>query len=68
LPILKYDANQEALVEHTKGALVEDDGKTLMEEEGGTPMEEEEEPRTPSQSASEEGEDKNNTDKMLWLK
>jgi hypothetical protein len=55
LPILKYNANQEVLVEQTEGAPVE--------KEGGILVEEEEEPRTPSQSASEEGEDEDNTDK-----
>jgi hypothetical protein len=44
LPILKYDANQEALVEQKEGA--------LLEEEEGIPMEEEGELRTPSQSTS----------------
>jgi hypothetical protein len=34
-----------------------------MEEEGRTPMEEEKEPKTPSQSTSKEGEDKDNMDK-----
>jgi hypothetical protein len=38
--ILKYDANQDALVEQKEGTLVE-----------------EEEPKTPSQSSSEEGKD-----------
>lgn len=40
LPILKYNVNQEAQVEHTEG--------TTMEEEEGTPMEEEKESITPS--------------------
>jgi hypothetical protein len=34
-----------------------------VEEERGTPMEEEEEPRTPSQLALEEGKDEKNIDK-----
>lgn len=45
--ISKYDENQEALVEQTKRTLVE----------------KEKEPRTPSQSASEEGEDEESMDK-----
>ncbi len=47
LPILKYDVNQEALVEQIKGTLVE----------------EEEELITPSQSTSKEGRNENNTNK-----
>jgi hypothetical protein len=44
LPILKYDANQEALVKQKERALVEEEEGTLVEEEG--------EPKTPSQSTS----------------
>ncbi len=46
LHLLKYDANQDALVEKKEGTLEE----------------EEEEPRTPSQSIAEEGEDLENRD------
>jgi len=49
LPILKYDANQDKLVEQK--------GETLDEEEKRTKMEGEKEPKTPLQMALKEGED-----------
>jgi len=55
LTILKYDANQEALVEQKK--------RTPVEEKDRTPVEEEGEPITPLQLASKEGEDIESTDK-----
>jgi hypothetical protein len=55
LPILKYDANQDKLVERK--------GKTPEEEEEGTLVEEEKEPKRPMQSASKEGEDSKISDK-----
>jgi len=55
LPILKYDANQEALVEQKEGAPMEEIEGTLVEEEG--------EPITSSQLASKEGEDIKSMDK-----
>jgi hypothetical protein len=53
LPILKYDANQEALVEQIEGALMEEEKKNLVEEE--------KEPKTPLQLTSKEGENTKNT-------
>jgi hypothetical protein len=50
LPILKYDANQEALVEQIEGTLMEEEKKNLVEEE--------KEPKTPLQLTSKEGENK----------
>jgi hypothetical protein len=58
LPILKYDANQEALVEQKEGAPMEEIERTLVEEEG--------EPITPSQLASKEGEDIESMDKECY--
>jgi hypothetical protein len=49
LPILKYDANQDKLVEQK--------GETLDEEEKRTKMEGEKKPKTPLQMALKEGED-----------
>jgi hypothetical protein len=49
LPILKYDANHDALVEQKEGI-----------------AEEEEEPKTPSQSTFEEGEDLENEDEKTF--
>jgi hypothetical protein len=48
LPILKYDANHEALVEYKIKTPIEEEKGTPIEEEEGTPMEEEGEPITPS--------------------
>jgi hypothetical protein len=62
LLILKYNANQEALVEQRKGTPMEEDEGTVVEEEGGTIVEEEEEPRTPSQLTLDEGENKDSMD------
>ncbi len=55
LAILKYDANQDKLVEQK--------GETLEEEEERTLMEEEKEPKGLMQSASKEGEDSKSSDK-----
>ncbi len=49
MPILKYDANHDALVEQKEGI-----------------AEEEEEPKTPSQSTFEEGEDLENEDEKTF--
>lgn len=53
--ISKYDANQDQLIEQK--------GETLEEEEEGVVLEETKEPKTPSQSAYEEGEDLESSNK-----
>jgi hypothetical protein len=58
LPTLKYNANQDKLVEQK--------GKTPKDEEEGTQMEEEKEPKTPTQSTSEEGKDSKSLDKECY--
>ncbi len=60
---MKYNANQEALVEQRKGTPMEEDEGTIVEEEGGTIVEEEKEPRTPSQLTLDEGKNKDSMDK-----
>jgi hypothetical protein len=58
LPTLKYNANQDKLVEQKE--------ETPKDEEEGTQMEEEKEPKTPTQSASKEGEDSKSLDKECY--
>jgi len=55
LPILKYDANQDKMVEHK--------GETLEEDKEGTIMEKEKEPKTPWQMTSKEGEQSKSSNK-----
>jgi hypothetical protein len=58
LPIFKYDANQDKLVEQK--------GKTPKEEEEITIVEEEKEPKKPSQLAYEEGKDSESSYKECY--